>query len=166
MQNRLDELARELGSLLLERNSAVVTVESCTGGFIAEVLTRIPGSSAWFERGFVTYSNSAKQDLVGVREDSLLRNGAVSRVVAREMAIGGIQASCADIAVSVTGIAGPDGGTDDKPVGTVWIAWAHRTGQVAEQKFLFPGDRQQVRAASVESALLEAIEFIKDCDRS
>lgn len=166
MQQQLDELAQQLGNLLLERNSAVVTVESCTGGFIAEVLTRIPGSSSWFERGLVTYSNAAKQDLVGVQEDSLQQYGAVSGVVAKEMAVGGIQCSRADLAISVTGIAGPDGGTKGKPVGTVWMAWAHRTGKVINHQYLFPGDRQQVRIASVEHALSTAVQFLKECDRN
>ena len=164
MNQQVDQLTSELSALLRDRNMMVTTVESCTGGLIAEVLTRIPGSSEWFERGFVTYSNSAKQDLVGVETESLEAHGAVSRQVAREMAMGGIHSSQADLAISVTGIAGPDGGSKEKPVGTVWMAWAHRSGTLKDQKFVFPGDRQQVRVAAVQSALIEAIDFLKACD--
>ena len=138
----------------------MATVESCTGGMISESITRVPGSSVWFERGFITYSNDAKQELVGVSSESLRDHGAVSSAVAREMAAGGIQSSRADLAVSVTGVAGPDGGSEEKPVGTVWIAWADRNGKVIDQGYLFSGDRQQVRLASAQSAFAGAIEFL------
>lgn len=160
MNERIDRLAQQLGDLLFERKLKIATVESCTGGFISEAITRIPGSSSWFDRGFVTYTNVAKQDLVGVSSDTLNTHGAVSRAVAREMASGGIRSSRADLAVSVTGIAGPDGGSKEKPVGSVWIAWADRDGNITDRGFHFEGDRQKVREASVESALSGAIELL------
>ena len=160
MNDTIDHLVQQLSELLIERGWMMATVESCTGGMISEAITRKPGSSDWYERGFVTYSNEAKQELVGVSSESLCEHGAVSSVVAREMAAGGIQSSRADLAVSVTGVAGPDGGTEEKPVGTVWIAWADRNGKVIDQGYLFPGDRQQVRLASAQSAFAGAIEFL------
>ncbi len=160
MNDTIDQLVQQLSELLTERGWKIATVESCTGGMISELITQMPGSSEWFERGFVTYSNEAKQELVGVSSDSLREHGAVSSTVAREMAAGGIQTSRADLAVSVTGVAGPDGGSKEKPVGTVWIAWADRNGNVMDQGYLFPGDRQQVRLASAQSAFAGAIEFL------
>ncbi len=160
MYTTIDQLAPRLGDLLIQRGWMIATVESCTGGLIAGSITQISGSSVWFERGFVTYSNEAKQDLVGVSAQTLDSHGAVSAEVAREMAAGGIQSSRADMAVSVTGVAGPDGGSVEKPVGTVCIAWADRSGRVNDQRYLFPGDRQQVREASVQCALAGAIEFL------
>ena len=126
--------------------------ESCTGGWIAKVLTDRAGSSDWFERGFVTYSNLAKQEMLGVSPATLARHGAVSREVALEMARGALARSAAHYAVAVTGIAGPRGGTQDKPVGTVWIAWAGDgfAEAVCEN---FAGDREAVRLATVRSAL-------------
>lgn len=134
-----------------QRNLRIATAESCTGGLIAGALTAIPGSSAVFERGFVTYSNAAKAEMLGVDADLIARVGAVSEEVARAMARGAVAASRADLAVAVTGIAGPDGGTPDKPVGLVHIA----TAGIAElhRRCLFPGDRTRVRAATVETAL-------------
>ena len=160
MNDTIDQLVQQLSELLSERDWKIATVESCTGGMISESITRKPGSSDWFERGFVTYSNDAKQELVGVSSESLRDHGAVSSAVAREMAMGGIQSSRADLAVSVTGVAGPDGGTEEKPVGTVWIAWADRNGKVIDQEYLFSGDRQQVRLASAQSAFAGAIKFL------
>lgn len=164
MNERIEKLARRLGERLLERKLKIATVESCTGGFISEAITRIPGSSSWFDRGFITYTNAAKQELVGVSGATLSANGAVSGEVAREMASGGVRFSRADLAISVTGIAGPDGGSKEKPVGTVWIAWADRDGNVIDQNFQFEGDRQAVREASVESALSGAIELVEARD--
>jgi nicotinamide-nucleotide amidase len=131
----------------------VVTVESCTGGLIAAVLTEIAGSSDVVERGFVTYSNEAKTEQVGVPADLIAKHGAVSEEVARAMAAGGLARSRADIAVSVTGIAGPGGATATKPVGLVHLACARRGGAVLHERHEFPGDRAAVRAASVEVAL-------------
>ncbi len=160
MHAQISELARRLANLLIEQELMIATVESCTGGLIGETLTRIPGSSAWYERGFITYSNDAKRELVQVCSDTLRDCGAVSREVAREMAVGGVQSSCADLAVAVTGVAGPDGGTAEKPVGTVWVAWSDRRGRVVAKAFEFAGDRQQIREATVQAALAGAIDFL------
>jgi nicotinamide-nucleotide amidase len=131
----------------------IATVESCTGGLIAATLTEIAGSSDVVERGFVTYSNEAKNELVGVPPDLIKLYGAVSEEVARAMAQGGLDHSRADIAVSVTGIAGPGGATATKPVGLVHLAAARRGGETLHQRHVFPGDRQSVRLASVLVAL-------------
>lgn len=149
-----------LASLFLARGQLLATAESCTGGLIAASCTELAGSSAWFERGFVTYSNEAKTELLGVPAALIAQHGAVSEEVAKAMAVGALARSHADIAVAVTGVAGPSGGSDAKPVGTVWLAWAERDrndldGAVAvhAQKMWFPGDRQAVRAATVAHAL-------------
>ena len=160
MNTDIDRLAIVVGDILLEKRLMLATVESCTGGWIAQTVTNIPGSSAWFERGFVTYSNEAKQELVGVQAETLTKHGAVSREVAVEMALGGVQRSRADVAVSVTGIAGPDGGTPEKPVGTVWIAWADRYGRSEAKCYGLQGDRRAVREASVEHALCGLTDFL------
>lgn len=164
MNKRIDRLSLQLGKLLSERGLMIATVESCTGGFISEAITRIPGSSSWFDRGFVTYTDVAKQELVGVSGDTLSADGAVSRAAAEEMASGGVQFSQADLAISVTGVAGPDGGSEEKPVGTVWIAWADRDGNVVNRRYRFDGDRQAVREAAVENALAGAVEFVEARD--
>ena len=150
---QLEQLARETGLLLLEKGLSMTAAESCTGGWIAKLLTDIPGSSGWFERGFVTYSNASKIELLGVREDSLALFGAVSEQVALQMARGALSNSRADLGVAVTGIAGPDGGSEFKPVGTVWIAWANGETLVAERCW-FAGDRDQVRRQTVAHALV------------
>ena len=156
----LSALSAQLGRYLLERNLRMVTAESCTGGWIGKVLTDISGSSAWYLGGVVAYSNALKETLLGVRATTLVEHGAVSEPAAREMAIGALQALGGDIAVAVTGIAGPDGGTADKPVGTVWFAWAWRTGDtigVRVEHEVFSGDRDQVRRATVRLALAEVV---------
>ena len=160
MYSKIDHLATEIGEALLIHNCKLVTVESCTGGWISQAVTSVSGSSNWFDRGFVTYSNEAKQELVGVLADSLEVHGAVSEKVAIEMAIGGLKNSCADIAVSVTGIAGPDGGTPNKPVGTVWIAWANEAGKATAKCYQFDGDRSTIRHETVLKALSGIREFI------
>ncbi len=160
MTSRIDHLAQEVGEVLLRENLKLATVESCTGGWIAQAITSIAGSSEWFERGFVTYSNEAKQELVDVSAATLMEHGAVSREVAGEMAQGGVRCSVADLAVSVTGIAGPDGGTAKKPVGTVWIGWSNGGGRLDCQLFRFSGDRHEVRRASVEQALAGILTFL------
>ncbi len=154
------QLAKETGALLLEHQLKVVTVESCTGGYIAQAITSVAGSSNWFERGFVTYSNEAKQELVDVQPETLRSHGAVSREVVREMAAGGLTASHANLAVAVTGIAGPDGGTDSKPVGTVWLGWADDCGNAVERLCQFDGDRSDVRKLTVKVALGGIAEFL------
>ncbi len=145
-------LAEQLGRLLLERGWLLVTAESCTGGGVARAVTEVPGSSAWFDRGFVTYSNRAKVEMLGVDGETLERHGAVSEAVALEMATGALCRSGADLSVAVTGIAGPAGGTPEKPVGTVWIAWAGGSIPVAT-RYRFAGDRTAVRGQSVQAAL-------------
>lgn len=146
----------ELGHYLLEAGLSVTTAESCTGGWIAKVITDIAGSSAYFQRGFVTYSNDAKHSMIGVSEQSLSAFGAVSETVVREMAAGALNTAGADLAVSVSGIAGPDGGSEEKPVGTVWFGWARRekTGiKTAARCWCFPGDRNAVRSQAVLKGL-------------
>ena len=132
----------------------LVTAESCTGGWIAKLCTDLAGSSAWFERGLVTYSNEAKQDLLAVPASRLHRFGAVSEEVAADMAGGAIRHSRADCAIAVTGIAGPDGGTPDKPVGTVCFGWALPDGVVETERRRFDGERDAVRRATVATALV------------
>lgn len=149
----LQRLSTTTGERLKAKGATVTCAESCTGGWIAKVFTDISGSSAWFERGFVTYSNEAKQELVGVSADSLAQYGAVSEAVVREMAQGAQLAARADYAVSVSGIAGPDGGSADKPVGTVWFGFAGPGGVVVAKYKQFQGDREAVRRQSVAFAL-------------
>jgi nicotinamide-nucleotide amidase len=146
-------LAVKLAQRLLERELKLVTAESCTGGWVAKCLTDIAGSSDWFERGFVTYSNAAKQDALGVSAETLSLHGAVSEQTVREMAAGALRHSQAQVAVAVSGIAGPAGGSADKPVGTVWVAWAWPDRRVSVQSCHFQGDREGVRRAAVLTAL-------------
>lgn len=149
----LETLAGELGRRLLARGLKLVTAESCTGGWIAKCVTDIAGSSEWFERGFVTYSNEAKRENLGVSADSLSLHGAVSEQAVREMAMGAAQRGQAPLAVAVSGIAGPDGGSADKPVGTVWIAWHWPDRHITARSFRFDGDREAVRRQAVAAAL-------------
>jgi nicotinamide-nucleotide amidase len=148
----MDDLAKRLGVRLKRANEMLTTAESCTGGWAAQVVTSVAGSSAWFERGFVTYSNAAKQELLGVRPETLRAHGAVSEETAREMARGALERSRGTIAVSITGVAGPAGGTPEKPVGTVCFAWA-RGGEVRCETRRFAGDRESIRRQSVILAL-------------
>lgn len=149
----LDTLARGLGEHLLARGWVAATAESCTGGWIAKTLTDIAGSSAWFDRGYVTYTNEAKQDLLGVQPDTLTAHGAVSEATVREMVSGALARSRATVAVAVSGIAGPTGGTPGKPVGTVWLAWGSRGGPTRTEHCRFEGDREAVRRQAVARAL-------------
>lgn len=150
----LESLAAEVGQALVRKGWMLATAESCTGGWIAQVATAIAGGSEWFERGFVTYSNAAKQEMLGVQAETLAQHGAVSEATVREMATGALAASRAQIAVAVSGIAGPGGGSADKPVGTVWIAWAGTAGVgVVATRYHFAGDRHAVRAQTVQQAL-------------
>jgi nicotinamide-nucleotide amidase len=153
MDKELYALAEQLGRALLARGWMLAAAESCTGGWIAQAVTMVPGSSHWFDRGFVTYSNDAKQAMLGVRPETLSRYGAVSEQTVLEMAAGALDRSSARVAVAVSGVAGPDGGSTDKPVGTVWIAWALRNGGLRAQRCQFAGDRDDVRRQSVIRAL-------------
>ena len=153
MERELDALAATVGTRLLERGEVLATAESCTGGWVSQALTAIAGSSNWFDRGFVTYSNEAKADMLGVRRQTLVRHGAVSEPVVIEMAQGALQRSQAQWALAISGVAGPTGGTPEKPVGTVCFAWAGPDGFVACETCHFAGDREGVRHASVAHAL-------------
>jgi nicotinamide-nucleotide amidase len=148
----MDELARRVGERLAASGQTLATAESCTGGWVAQAVTSIAGSSDWFDRGFVTYSNDAKQELLGVRQSTLKKHGAVSEQTAIEMAQGALARSKAALALAVTGIAGPGGGSLDKPVGMVCFAWVSRQGTRAET-LRFSGDRESVRRQSVIHAL-------------
>ncbi|MBU1663799.1 MAG: CinA family protein [Gammaproteobacteria bacterium] len=152
-QAELEALAAELGAVLLQRGWQLATAESCTGGWAAQAATAVAGSSSWFERGFITYSNEAKQEMLGVRAETLDAFGAVSEETAAEMALGALTHSRAQAAFAITGIAGPSGGTPEKSVGTVCFAWARTGAAVVTARQQFSGGRQQVRAQSVELAL-------------
>jgi nicotinamide-nucleotide amidase len=156
----LTTLARRLGRACLARKLMVGVAESCTGGGVAEAITRIPGSSAWFERGFVTYTNDAKRELLGVPAKALTRFGAVSGEVAQAMARGVLRRSPCRVSVAVTGVAGPGGGTRSKPVGLVWFAWAVRSGPVQAYSQRFRGGRLAIRRQSVAVAIQGLIEII------
>lgn len=147
------ELAQQVGTRLQSEHLSLVTAESCTGGWIAKTITDVAGCSAWFEAGMAAYSYEAKQALLGVRPETLMKFGAVSEETALEMVSGALIHSAATIAVAVTGIAGPGGGTPDKPVGSVWIAWKRRGGYPTATLFHFDGDRDAVRRQTVASAL-------------
>lgn len=148
----MEELAKEVGARLKAARAMLVTAESCTGGWVAQAVTSIAGSSDWFERGFVTYSNDSKRELLGVREKTLQDHGAVSEATAREMAEGALARAKGTLALAVTGVAGPGGGSRDKPVGTVCFAWADKKKTVVETRH-FSGDRESVRRQSVVRAL-------------
>jgi len=155
MDKQLFELAEQLGRWLKASEKKIATAESCTGGWIAELITEVPGSSAWFDRGFVTYSNPAKVQMLGVKKETLDRYGAVSAEVVKEMAEGALSNSEADGVCAVTGIAGPDGGTAEKPVGTVFIAWQwkHQSCRIIRKQF--QGDRHEIRRQTVRVAIEE-----------
>jgi nicotinamide-nucleotide amidase len=154
-------LIERLASELAKRAATITVAESCTGGWIAKNLTDIPGSSAWFEYGFVSYGNNAKRELLNVDQAVLDEFGAVSREVAEAMVAGAMEKSGADLSLAVTGIAGPDGGTAEKPVGTVWMAWALR-GQVGKSAcHQFDGDRDTIRRVTVTTALRGVLEYLE-----
>ena len=157
---QLREQAQALGERLRAAHDTLVTAESCTGGWIAKCLTDIAGSSDWFDSGMVVYSYEAKQALLGVRPQTLEQHGAVSRETVIEMVSGALVNSGASVAVAVTGIAGPGGGSADKPVGTVWIAWKRRGGYARAQAFHFDGDREAVRRQTVDRALAGVAEWL------
>jgi len=155
--NSIDQLSQQLGELLLEHKQIVVTAESCTGGGVANAITEIAGSSAWFDRAFVTYSNEAKQEMIGVQAETLEKFGAVSEPVVIEMVQGALKNSNATIGVSISGIAGPTGGSVEKPVGTVCFAWANKSDWLKVETQHFSGDRSAVRT----QAVIHALETIK-----
>lgn len=161
VDDALDHLAQEIGQILIAKKLVLSFAESCTGGLAAATVTNIPGSSAWFDGGIVVYSNQAKQDLLHVSAETLKQYGAVSEQVAAEMASGLLKQGRADIVVSVTGIAGPDGGTQEKPVGTVCFAWAAKNSSVKTRHFLFSGNRQEIRQKSVQTSLLGIKDFLQ-----
>jgi nicotinamide-nucleotide amidase len=152
-QEALEALAAEVGHVLSARGLMLATAESCTGGWVAQAVTAIAGSSAWFDRGFVTYSNSAKRDMLGVSAETLERHGAVSEATVAEMAHGALRHSQAQVACAISGIAGPTGGSDSKPVGTVCFAWSWVGGETRCETRHLPGDRREVRARALRHAL-------------
>ncbi len=166
-----DTLVLELSRSLLQRGWCLTTAESCTGGLIAASCTDLAGSSEWFERGFVTYSNAAKCELLGVDPSLIQQQGAVSEGVARSMALGGLRHSRAQVSVAVTGIAGPSGGSEEKPVGSVWFAWAMPSDAgpavgadafwLTSELMHFEGDRARVRHQTVDHALTKIISLLK-----
>lgn len=156
MSQNIDNLAR----ILIDKRLLLASVESCTGGLLAKYCTDISGSSTWFERGMVTYSNDSKIEMLGVNKRDIELYGAVSEQIVEQMAKGAINNSHADVGVAVTGIAGPTGGSELKPVGTVWIAWAVGN-KINSKKFLFQGNREQVREKAVYKAIEGLIKQIK-----
>ena len=157
ISSRRDRLAE----LLTQQGLLLAVAESCTGGWLAKVCTDISGSSNWFDRGFVTYSNRAKQQMLGVSVQTLKQHGAVSEAVVIEMVTGALQHSDAHVAVSISGIAGPDGGSDEKPVGTVWLAWKHISIPATASCYHFDGNRDAVRRQAVERALQGLLEIVQ-----
>lgn len=153
-------LAEQLGYLLSKNSMQITTAESCTGGGIAQAITEVPGSSHWFGRGFVTYSNLAKQQMLDVSEQTLSEFGAVSDETIKEMLVGALQHSSADCAIAVSGIAGPSGGTPDKPVGTVYFGWIQKPDNIQISQQLFSGNRHDVRTQAVVYALTIANQFL------
>ncbi|MGV6806573.1 MAG: CinA family protein [bacterium] len=162
MSAEISSLVEKLAGLLLARNLTVTTAESCTGGGIAAAMTDVPGSSRWFEYGFVTYSNGAKTRLIDVSNDTLDQYGAVSSQVVEEMALGALAVSGADIAVAVSGVAGPDGATPQKPVGTVWFCWQVKGQKPMSQCSTFSGNRLEIRHAAVIAAVSGLIPLLEE----
>ncbi|MDR1849552.1 MAG: CinA family protein [Zoogloeaceae bacterium] len=152
-ESMLIHLAGKVGALLLAQKQTIAVAESCTGGYAAQILTALPGASAWFDRGFVTYSNAAKQEILHVPEHILSVYGAVSLETAQAMASGALAQSHADKAFAITGIAGPDGGTPEKPVGMVCFAWAKCDGENVSEVAYFSGNRRSIRRQAVAFAL-------------
>ncbi|MEA3278538.1 MAG: nicotinamide-nucleotide amidase [Pseudomonadota bacterium] len=160
MSESLDRLARELGRHIRAQNLQLAIAESCTGGWVAKVVTDIPGSSDWFDRGFVTYSDDAKREMLDVSPDSIAVHGAVSAEVVCAMAQGALAHSKAGVAVAVSGIAGPGGGSEEKPVGTVFFAWVRKGREPLTQRVQFAGNREEVRHQSVRLALERLLELL------
>jgi len=162
MSDRLSFEVARVAERLSAGHQRLATAESCTGGWIAKVCTDVAGSSAWFERGFVTYSNESKQEMLGVSADALAGQGAVSEPVVREMALGALHNSHAHWSLAVSGIAGPGGGSVDKPVGMVWFAWAGPQDRLLTRCSHFDGDREAVRLQTVQTALQVLSELLAD----
>lgn len=158
----LEAIAQKIGNELKARNLTLTSAESCTGGWVGQVVTSVPGSSHWYDRGFITYTNQSKRELLGVSTDVLARFGAVSEQAARAMADGALQNSRARVSLAVTGIAGPGGGTAEKPVGLVCFAWAGNNRDTLSSRRQFEGDRESVRRQAVELALTGLLDFIAD----
>jgi nicotinamide-nucleotide amidase len=156
----MEDLSRRVGERLKQARAVLVTAESCTGGWVAQAVTSVAGSSDWFDRGFVVYSNAAKRELLGVSERTLAAHGAVSEETAREMARGALERGGGTLAVAVTGIAGPGGATPGKPVGMVCFAWAQARGALRSETRRLEGDRQSVRRQSVIRALEGVLEAL------
>jgi nicotinamide-nucleotide amidase len=153
-------LALQLGECLKTQGAKLATAESCSGGWVAKTITDLPGSSAWFEGAIVCYSNESKHDLLGVSAKTIEEFGAVSGDTVLEMTDGVFQRTVADVVVSVSGIAGPDGGSDDKPVGTVWLCWGKRDKTSVAKEFHFEGNREAVRLQTVEAALMSVLDVM------
>jgi len=156
-QTIIQDICLELGNALTKKKFRIALAESCTGGLVCQHLTNIPGSSVWFDRGFVTYSNESKIELLKVSQDTLLKFGAVSKEVASEMALGALNESHAQIALSITGIAGPSGGSIKKPVGTVFFAIAYQNKIIFNASKVFPGSRENIRESSCLFALNQVL---------
>ena len=163
MNPSIKSLAEKLGHALSQSDAKVTAAESCTGGGVAHAITAVAGSSKWFDCGFVTYANSAKHRLLGVPQEMLSSQGAVSEAVVRSMVAGAASAADADYAVAISGIAGPGGGTEDKPVGTVWFAWQSPAG-VSAKKHLLAGDRTAVREQAIKISLQELLHQVTGCN--
>lgn len=161
MIDAIKQLVLDVSKALPKHGLKLVTAESCTGGGLSYWLTSVPGSSNWFDRGFVTYSNVAKSEMIGVNPETIETFGAVSEETAREMAEGALQNSQADLSIAITGIAGPDGGSSEKPVGTVWIGWAGLHFPTITKMEVFTGDRQEVRLKSIAKALEVLLTLLK-----
>ena len=156
-QTMIQDVCLKLGNALTKKKFRIALAESCTGGLVCQHLTNIPGSSFWFDRGFVTYSNESKMELLKVSQTSLTKFGAVSKEIASEMALGALNASHADIALSITGIAGPSGGSIEKPIGTVFFAIAYQNKVVFNVSKIFPGSRENIRESSCLFALNQVL---------
>ncbi len=157
----MDTLAIQVGAALKSHGLRLVTAESCTGGGVAQLVTDVAGSSAWFDRGFITYSNLSKQQMLDVKSETLNAFGAVSELTVREMVAGALQNSSAQVAVAISGIAGPGGGSEEKPVGTVWFAWGIKHGTTLSSRQLLEGNRAAVRVQAGHIALQGILDLLK-----
>lgn len=162
--NDLRTLAAQLGQVLISADLRMATAESCTGGWVAKAITDLPGSSAWFDAAIVSYSNEAKQRLLGVPEATLEQHGAVSEATVKAMLAGIFEHTAADVGVSISGIAGPEGGSPEKPVGSVWLAWGLRAQAVQAQQYHFKGEREAVRSQAAAEAL-KCLILLVEADR-